>query len=125
VVATEVSGTSKIKFAVDYPRRRTTSNHSGKYYAAAYDNPRLPGQILQIWDIATGNTVQKISGPLLPDNPNAETTDIMVVAKQGPGGAQQVVIAGRVTSSNRNRGSLFGGQVSALRVVPIDSRSSE
>ena len=94
------------------------SDHSGKYYAAYFrePNPGLsPGpEVIQVWDIEAGKLIQRIDGPFFRESPGVNLTDVMVVAKQGSHGPQQVVIAGSNHSSNRSSDSENSGSWSSL-----------
>ena len=88
VIATKVSDFDTFLLNSETRPKQAMSDHSGKYYAAYC---KAKGA-LQIWDIETGEMVRRI--------PNAEfpkivgVTSVLVVAKQGPNGPQQVVVTG-------------------------------
>ena len=90
VIATKVSSFDTFRFDYSNPPGWTISDHSGKYYAT-HCSVSNPGA-LQIWDIERGEMVRRI--------PNAEfsnirnVTNVLVIARKGPGGPQQVVVVG-------------------------------
>ena len=88
VIVTKVSrfNTSEVHYAVS--SRPFISDHSGKYYAMCSKIAAL----LQIWDIKTGQMVREIPRAEFPKI--LRVMRVMVIAKQGPDGPQQVVVGG-------------------------------
>ena len=93
-----VSAKVTYSFSFEAYHHTMISDLSGKYYAAYFrkslaDLTLDPGAI-HIWDIETGKAIRRITGPFFHESPGVIITDIMVVAKQGPHGPQQVMISG-------------------------------
>ena len=87
VIATKVSSFDTFEFYDDHSVW-TMGGHSGKYYAVYSEVMAL----LQIWDIETGKVIRRIYKAEFPKI--LRVVGVMVIAKQGPDGPQQVVVAG-------------------------------
>ena len=128
VIATKVSSFDTFGFDyVDFSHK-TISDHSGKYYAVySRAGASRNGGALQIWEIETGEMVRRIPDAEFPKIPNV--TNVLVIAKQGPDGPQQVVVAGNDRAKNsRARWSQVPGEwgyMADFKVFPIEAGSSE
>ena len=92
VITTKVSSFETFGFISAILPELPISDHSGKYYAV-YPRARTPSRAaVQIWDIETGEMVRRIPDAEFPEIPIV--MNILVIAKRGPYGPQQVVITG-------------------------------
>ena len=128
VIATKVS--SFDTFGFDYAdfSKKTISDHSGKYYAAYSSAGVSPsGCAVQVWDIESGKIVRRIPAQGFPGI--LDVTNVLVIAKQGPDGPQQVVVAGNEGTQNPRpcwiRVPGEWGYVTEFKVFPIEAGSSE
>ena len=123
VIATRVSAFDTIWFNTEGYSKRTISDHSGKYYAI-YSKARC---VLQIWDIETGEMVRHIRDSWFPKIVNV--TSVLVAAKQGPNGPQQVVVTGNDGARNhRPSWTQAPGErnyVAEFKVFPVEAGTSE
>ena len=126
VIATEVS--SFATFGSEYAdfSHETISDHSGKYYAA-YSLAPHSEEVLKIWDMETGEMIKQI--PVLEFPRARNVSHVLVIAKQGPDGPQQVLVAGndwkRSHRSRRTQAAVEWDGVENFKVFPIDAESPE
>ena len=123
VIATKVSSFDTLRFDYTNYSKWIISDHSGKYYAV-YSGAE---GALQIWDIGTGKLIRQIPNARFPKI--LKVVKVMVIAKQGPDGPQQVVVAGNDGRENwrprRAQALDEWGYVTEFKVFPIDAGSSE
>ena len=127
VIATKVS--SFDTFGFDYAdfSRWMISDHSGKYYAV-YSGA---GGGLQVWNIETGKMVRRIPDVKFPKM--LRVVNVLVIAKQGPDGPQQVVVSGNHGTQNCRTlwaqvpewDSVADTTVADFMVFPIEAGSSK
>ena len=126
VIATKVSSFDTFEFNYGDHPTRTTGGHSGKYYAV-YSGVMA---LLQIWDIETGKVIRRIPKAEFPKI--LRVVRVMVIAKQGPDGPQQVVVAGgngtKITrppwaQADGGWDSVASSSVTDFAVFPIEAGS--
>ena len=126
VIATKVSSFDTFEFDDDDHSKWTMGGHSGKYYAVYSEVMAL----LQIWDIETGKVIRRIPKAEFPKI--LRVVGVMVIAKQGPDGPQQVVVAGgdgeRIPRPSWGRisgdwGDVASSSVTDFAVFPIEAGS--
>jgi hypothetical protein len=128
VIATKISTFETFEFTyIDYSHQ-VISDHSGKYYAAyARTDSWRVGGVVQVWNIATGESVLRIAAPSLPEISNV--VNLVVTAKQGPSGPQKIVLVGNDQRKNHpTRWGKFPGEwgyLSHYRVFNIDGVDRE
>ena len=122
VIVTKVSRFDT--FEVEYVGSPSSfiSDHSGKYYAVYSEAAAL----LQIWDIETGEMIRRIPKTEIPKM--RYITEVLVIAKQGPDGPQQVVVAGGLTSAPpwaQGWGNAENTSLTDFAIYPIQAASPD